>query len=460
MHFVQNTRFDRVADAMREFGMYRFMLCDGTYGNEAERPLVMLQKLLNDPWFQDKFELAIEHADHERVSLVTRDEHRVFPVWHLKTGNALDLKKMAEEHDIVFIKNKVKVVGMAARTTDSIMRRRIREMWEVVQAYGDPGLRKCKFIIYGWKQFQPYFCMGMSGGAIPPRETHGLAFAPGGKGIPFDPANAAYFANLLDIPVEKAENLETLNLRAFQLAPEYVKKFYENIDRVGGDTFVGKSLKEVDALVGRNYWVSTINKEYVLKRPHANVWATLGDERLCNSCSVAFSCRYYQRGAVCALPNSEGRSLSSLFGTRNSEDVIEGISKILQFQAQRFEEAAEDEYRKIEKAKEEGEDLPPINSDLTKLANDIQKNAKQYALLINPTLLKPQVSVNINNGTMKLEQSEVTPQLMATAARELEAAGYQRDQLTPSMLYEHIARGQGGVQVVESEVVDGIKRDF
>lgn len=466
MHFVQNMKFtptNRLAESMREFGLFRFLVCPIKSDKIVKRNKRFISglhaELENDPWFRDRYEIAVEIG--KTMHYITHDQIREYPVWSLRNDSALELESYAEEgHEMIFIRNDVLNIELASRTTPEHMRHRVREMWEIVQKYGDPGLKKCKFIIYGYFQLQPNMCMGMSGSGMSPAMADGFGSIrdPAGKLTGFA-GNTPYFAQTLGISQELAESRLVVQLRAQQLMPEYLKNFYENIGRVSdGETYIGRSMKEVDELIGRNYWISTVNKEYVLKRPHANVWATIGDEKLCNSCSVAFSCRYYRRGAVCALPGSEGRSLASLFGSRNSNDVIDGIGKILQFQADRFEKAIQAEDDAAKKAEDEGKPPPLPSPELTKLGTEIQKNAKQYALLINPSLMKPQVNINIKGGQTEIEQPEVTPQIMAQAARELEALGHNRGEITPSMLYAHISRKEP--QAIESPVVDGMPRDF
>lgn len=146
-------------------------------------------------------------------------------------------------------------------------------------------------------------------------------------------------------------------------------------------------------------------------------------------------------------------------GSRKAEDVIDGVGRVLQFQAARFEDAAEAELEKREEAKRNGEPPPPLDPEINKMANDLQKNGKQYAQLLNPNLLKPQVQIGIRAGQVEVSTPEVTPQLMASTVRELEQSGISRDNITPSMVYDHIALKNGG-KIIEGEVIDGIKRDF
>lgn len=461
MHFVQVNKISRVSAAMREFGLSRIMLRGISYS----RTLGAIEKTIRffdaDPWFRDKYGLAIEAGPN--MVYATPDGVKILPIWNLASDSALDLKEMAEMYGMVFIRNRVKNFELASRKSDTVARRRVREMWEVVNSLGDAGTRQCKFIIFDYYQLQPNFCMGMSGSAVLPSagaDSDIRVYQLGGRSEPYRPENAERYARELEMPLELAKDPWAVNLRVFQLQPQYLKEFYENIDRFHHDDDKFKTALEAsDRVIGKDHWVSTFRSEYVKHRPHANIWSTLGDEKLCNHCSVDFACRYYERGAVCTLPGTEGRTLASLLGSRDSKKVIEGIGKVLTFQAQRFEEAAESEFAAREKAAAAGEPPPPLDPEINKMANDLQKNAKQYATLLNPSLLKPQVNVNIAAGQVGISQPETTPQIMAQAARELEAAGTDRSQITPSMVYEHIARKNGG-KIIEGEVIDGIKQDF
>lgn len=460
MHFVQAKKFDRVSAAMREFGLSRILLHGISESHAPGKIERMIRAFNADPWFRDKYALAMEAG--QKMVYATPDSVKIYPVWHLATDSALDLKAMAETNGMVFIKNEVRNFMLASKKTDNIAQRRTREMWEVVNALGDAGTKQCKFIIYGFYQLQPHYTMGMSGGAFNPDTSANWSkvYMLGGRSEVFSEDQIPRYMEEFGITREIASDFVSVNVRSFQMQPEYLKEFYRTIDRVHLlDAKFSVALDVADKAYADDFWVSTFREDYVRLRPHAQIWSTIGDKNLCNNCSVAFSCRYYEKEAVCSLPGTEGRKLASLLGSRDAAKVIEGVGKLLEYQAARFEEAAEAEFNAREEAKVAGDPMPPLDPMLNTMANDLQKNAKQYALLLNPNLLKPQVKVEILAGQVGVNTVEATPQLMAQAARELEAAGTSRDNITPSMLYDHIANKTGG-KVIEGEVIDGIKRDF
>lgn len=202
----------------------------------------------------------------------------------------------------------------------------------------------------------------------------------------------------------------------------------------------------------------------------AAAWSIEGDRIRCDQCSLQHSCTLFQEGSVCALPSSEGRKLAGFFETRDSRVILQGVSEILQFQADRFERLVEDENAAWEAADKdlrdgiEGAQPYQPSPAVSKMANDLQRNAAAYAKLVDPALTRPQIAVQINNGTgagpALPEPVKPSPKMLASAVRELEAAGHDRGVITKDMIYAHLSKEHGGAEIIEGDIVGGVKDDF
>lgn len=149
-----------------------------------------------------------------------------------------------------------------------------------------------------------------------------------------------------------------------------------------------------------------------------------GDKLVCNACSLAPTCKYFRDGGVCTLPDSEFSPLAKLFGTRDSEDIIEGYSRFLMIQADRAKTA-------VELENIEGK----LISEATKIINSVMTHAPKLAKLVNPELARagaPQVNVNIGIG----EGTNDMRAIVAGIFKQLQAEGMKREDITP----EHVAR--------------------
>lgn len=151
-----------------------------------------------------------------------------------------------------------------------------------------------------------------------------------------------------------------------------------------------------------------------------------GDYFHCDTCSLAMSCKFYREGSVCSVPTSETSQLVKLFGSRNSDKIIDGLGRLLEIQASRIEDGQELEA-------EFGE----INPEVNKLINSLFTNGVKLAKLIDPSLNGgPKVNVNVGVGAGG--QASVVAgspnQLMGAIVRELESRGVPREQITPEMI--------------------------
>ena len=148
-----------------------------------------------------------------------------------------------------------------------------------------------------------------------------------------------------------------------------------------------------------------------------------GDKFHCDTCTLALNCKLYRKGAVCAVPGSEGIELSRYFDTRNSDTILDGLGKLMAMQADRIKDAIDDE-------KETGKKDKEINKDLKNLFDQGTKLAK----LVDPSLRgtsQTNVQVNLGAGTNGAPSPR---QLIAEAVKELELRGVPRENITPEMI--------------------------
>ncbi len=158
-----------------------------------------------------------------------------------------------------------------------------------------------------------------------------------------------------------------------------------------------------------------------------------GDKLHCNHCSLQLSCKVYREGMVCTLPNSDGKRLAQMFGTRDAEGVIDGLSQLLQMQANRLQDAM---------AEEENE-ADGLNPEVSKEIKATFENGKTLAQLLNPALKGgPKVVNNVSSGNTAntlVVDGATTNQMIGAIVRSFEQQGISRDQITPEMLNNAMA---------------------
>lgn len=163
-------------------------------------------------------------------------------------------------------------------------------------------------------------------------------------------------------------------------------------------------------------------------------------------------CKEYRQGAVCGLGNTDGEGLRVAFGTRDSRSILDGMTKIMELNADRIEKAIDSE-----DVEETG-----LDPELTKLLDSTFKQGERMAKILDPTLRPgPAAQVLINNasGAGPAQIESATPQqLTATVVHELERQGHSREDITPDMVMSYI-QALGGVgkdgKVVDQQPYEG-----
>lgn len=166
-----------------------------------------------------------------------------------------------------------------------------------------------------------------------------------------------------------------------------------------------------------------------------------GDKFACDTCSLSDKCKYFRAGSVCTLPSAEPKRLADYFKTRDSDQIIEGLSILTAANARRLERGMEAERV-----------IGDTDKEVTKVMGQLFKQGVDLAKLIDPNLRGgAKVQVNVGSGGQAAIVGQVNPkQLVAGVIRELESQGYSRDQITPEMITNLIRAGQEPEQTTRS----------
>lgn len=171
-----------------------------------------------------------------------------------------------------------------------------------------------------------------------------------------------------------------------------------------------------------------------------------GDKIACDTCSLQNSCKYYRQGAVCSVPGSEPASLAHQFKTRDAQVIIDGLGTLLAGQARRYEQGMQEENMYGE-----------LDSEVTKIGNQLFNNGVKLAKLIDPTLNGgPKVQVNVGAGNAAAIQAATPNQIIGSIVRELESRGIPRENITEQMIGNLLAEmgAAGGAQkAIEGQVL-------
>lgn len=176
------------------------------------------------------------------------------------------------------------------------------------------------------------------------------------------------------------------------------------------------------------------------------------DKFTCDTCMLHNACSLYREGSVCGVKGSEGMELSKHFGTRNAQNIINGLDALLKKQVERVE-------NRIAEEETSGE----MDPEVTKEINSVMANGTKLAKLLDPTLAGgPKVQVNVGvgaGGNANVAVAGADPkQLVAGVVAELEASGIPRDQITPSMIkgvLEGMAQRSPQQAIESAKVING-----
>lgn len=164
-----------------------------------------------------------------------------------------------------------------------------------------------------------------------------------------------------------------------------------------------------------------------------------GDKVLCDTCSLARSCKFYREGSVCTLPGSEVGALAAQFNTRNADEVVDGIGIVLATQTRRMQRGVE--YEELD-----GE----LDPEVTRIANSIMTHARKLAILLKPQLANPKLAVIVPGGSV--ESGPINNRVVAQAYGQLVEAGIPREKITEAMVMKVI----GGEPPTDALLIEGV----
>ncbi len=167
-----------------------------------------------------------------------------------------------------------------------------------------------------------------------------------------------------------------------------------------------------------------------------------GDKFVCNSCSLAVTCKFYREGSVCTVPSSEPKELASFFRSRDTTSIIDGVAAVLQINSNRLEKGLE------------MEEIMGLDPEVTRIASVISKDAAMLAKLIDPSLRSPKVQVTVGAGGNAQIGIADPKAIIASVVRELEQQGYARSEITSEMIEGVLTRGGAQPRAIEGNVVD------
>lgn len=176
------------------------------------------------------------------------------------------------------------------------------------------------------------------------------------------------------------------------------------------------------------------DKDFILPAARRKAMRNLGlkvdeyDQFSCDTCILHNACTLYRQGSVCTVKGSEGMALADAFGSRNADVIMNGLSQLLQRNAERLEDSM---------AKEEADG--ELDPEVTKLSKTVFDQGVKLVKLIDPSKAggaKVQVNVGVGQGGQaNVGISGSSPkELMATVVAELEAAGIPRDEIDSTMV--------------------------
>ena len=268
--------------------------------------------------------------------------------------------------------------------------------------------------LYGWRVA---FGMGFAAADVEPRTTaqKGRVILPSGKEEQFEHVqkNVKWVTNLGFKPVDLAEPRKRcmFNIKSAVWAGKHYNEIFNF--RVNNRNFTPDVTSSDDdhtpAEAGLPITASVKKKE--------------GDQFICDTCSLQDNCKYYRQGSVCTVPGAEPTPLSRFFGSRDASTIIDGLSLVLQANANRLEKGMR--YEDID-----GE----ISKEVSSLISNVFDQGTKLAKLVDPTLNGgPKVNINVGAGGTAVATANPKA-LVASAIRELEARGVPRDKITPEMI--------------------------
>lgn len=289
---------------------------------------------------------------------------------------------------------------------------------------------ECEFYIHGLYTFMPSVNMKFAHFDHEPRTAaaKGKVYVPPGKEIKVETEihRSAHWLRILgysraDLSIPRNRTMFTI--KAIQYAIDHVD-----------ETEPQASIKNKKS---SDYIPDPSLPSNLVIMPKTNVMSSylptlVGDKVECDTCSLTASCKLYREGSVCTVTDSEFSGLASQFKTRDTESILDGMSRLTALSVARAEQGM---------AFEQDFGLDP---EVTKLFDQAFKFAERFAKLNDPRL---RVNINLNktdNGGTLPAGTTVTqlPGSGRAAAAQIVAhfaeLGIPADKITTDMAEEYL----------------------
>lgn len=354
-----------------------------------------------------KGEAAILDPEHT----TTNSPAKVHPVWEY--GEKMNkLESMLDDNELV-------VITQVPTSVSSLGRQFFLAADELQQEYPD-----CAIHLHATYSYKTMFGLNFKSVDAEPFSdvSHKKVVLPNGRIVTIDRANeyVAWISLLGFLPVHLKDRSKAVQyqIKSLQWASHYYK---DNVKfrNVGFKVATGNFSAGPPDSPFRPFKVPKTTSVMFKFAPKFE-----GDKFLCDVCTLQDICRFYREGMVCGVKKSEGAQLSEMFGSRDSNKIIDGLGKLLQVETSRLQTGLRQE-----------ESTDTLNPNVTRLVNTLFDRAEKLARLIDPSL-NVKTRVDVHQFGNRLAN---TPQeLMSQVVGELTARGIQADRITPEMVLEFI----------------------
>jgi hypothetical protein len=293
----------------------------------------------------------------------------------------------------------------------------------------------CTIHVHGLYAFKTIFGLGFKSADWEARtdSSQGVVVLPNGKQIKEDksPLHSQWIRLLGMRPVElkQAEKRCIYNIRSALWAGDNYQRAvkFKTTGIDDPDTTSPSALMEIQQV--KSYAQGLVARE--------------GDKFTCNTCSLASKCKYFREGSVCTLPASQTHDLAKMFGSRDADQIVDGLGILVKANTRRLEMGLAHE-------DEEGE----LNPKIGKLLDDVFTQGQKLAKLVDPgRFTAGKVSVNVERAQVFNANPN---QLIAEIVRSLEDQGFSREEITKEMIAGILANMTNGGEMpaIEGEIVE------
>jgi len=305
-----------------------------------------------------------------------------------------------------------------------------RHLRELQEEYPD-----CNIMLHGLYSYRVMFGMGFGSADVEPRTAaaNGKVYLPIGKEVAYArTVGQMQWVNMMNMSITdlKEPRMRCIfNIKSAQWAGQYFEE----------STRVKTRGNVIPDTTSPRTILPTVSTGF---KANQNLVAQEGDKIVCDSCSLAETCKEYREGAVCSVKGSETGVLAKMFQSRSSDKILDGLGAILGAQVNRLERGMESE-----------EEFGELDPEVSKLMNSVFANGVKLAKLVDPTLTKPLVQINNSSAVAGASPKE----LGAAVIRELESQGIRREDITPAMFEQMLLQMTGGPReaAIEGGVVNG-----